>query len=201
MASNAREEKPMTAVAEPEVIVQTISGHVPVGFLTAADLPNIDLDVPFEIQDGDLSIMPPPSVWHADAAHHIQNYLGPRFPYSISDVQVAIGDNVRRPDVVGLTVSREELLRARANTLSVYDIAVAVEIISHNPHAAKDRIAVARDRRRKFVEYAAVGIPEYWIVDEIPDDPMDASVEIYRLVAGAYDQVRVVRLSELLSEA
>jgi Uma2 family endonuclease len=51
-----------------------------------------------------------------------------------------------------------------------------------------------------FREYANVGIPEYWIVDELADDPDDASVEIYRLQGGSYVPVRVVRLSQLLTE-
>jgi Uma2 family endonuclease len=203
MASDAREEdKPMTAIAEPEVIIQKISAQVPVGYLTAADLPYIDLeDVSFEIQDGALSLMPPPSLWHDATANSIRHLLVPHHAHVGGELDLVIGENLRRPDILGLSVSLRELLLAKITKPTLEMIDVAVEIISHDADRSRDRISVRRDRETKFREYAAAGIPEYWIVDEVPDDPMDASVEMYRLKDGAYLPIRVARLSELLSEA
>jgi Uma2 family endonuclease len=202
MAANAREEKPMTAIAEPEVIIQKISAHVPVGYLTAADLPHIDLeDVSFEIQDGALSLMPPPSIWHDATANGVRKLLAPRHAHVGADLDLVIGENLRRPDLLGLSVSLRDLLLAKATKPTLDIIEVAVEIISHDIDRSRDRISVRRDRETKFHEYAAAGIPEYWIVDEVLDDPMDASVEMYQLKDGAYVPIRVARLSELLSEA
>lgn len=112
-----------------------------------------------------------------------------------------IGENLRRPDLCGLSVSLRELLPAKATKPTLDIVEVAVEIISHDADRSKDRISVRRDRETKFHGYAAAGIPEYWIVDEVPDDPLDASVEMYQLKDGAYVPIRVVRLSELLSQA
>lgn len=50
----------------------------------------------------------------------------------------------------------------------------------------------------KFREYAAAGIPEYWIVDEDATSLTDATVEIYHLRAGDYELILEVRLSELV---
>jgi Uma2 family endonuclease len=192
----------MTVVAEPEVLVLRRSIQLPRGVLTAADLPNIDLDdVPFEIQDGALVLMPPPSPWHDKTADKIRHYLEPHYGQVGEDLNVVIGDGVRRPDVVGLSMSEDELLKFEGKPLAVQVVEIAVEIISHDRDPARDRISVGRDRTKKFIEYAAAGIPEYWIVDRAPGDPADAWVEIFRLDAAAYRPIRLVRLSELLSEA
>ncbi|NUT18073.1 MAG: Uma2 family endonuclease [Hamadaea sp.] len=191
----------MTAVM-PEVdrVGYEIHGWVPAGFLTADDIDSIDLDVPFEIQDGDLLIMAPPSAWHDATSDDVRGYLKRRHAWAAEDMVVVVGDNIWRPDVVAVAVSREELLRSRARKLYPAAIEVAVEIISHDGDPAKDKLSVNRDRELKFREYALAGIPEYWIIDETADDPLDASVEIYRLRSGSYVPVRVVRLSQLLTE-
>ncbi|MEV6969880.1 Uma2 family endonuclease [Hamadaea sp. NPDC051192] len=177
-----------------------IHGWVPVGVLTVDDVDDIDLDVPFEIQDGELLLMAPPSAWHEYASDDVKGYLKRRCSTATGELFVPTGQNVRRPDVVGLSVSRQDLVRERTTTLSPSVIEVIVEIISHDGNKARDRISVARDREQKFREYADAGIPEYWIVDEAADDPLDASVEIYRLRDGSYVPVRVVLLSQLLTE-
>lgn len=201
MTSDPREEEPMTVVAEPKVLVLKRSVQLPLGVLTAADLPNIDLDdVPFEIQDGALVLMPPPSAWHDTTADKIRHLLKPHYPHVGEDLQVVVGEHVRRPDVLGLSIPEAELLEADHTTLAVHLVQIAVEVISHDRDPAKDRISVGRDRTKKFIEYAAAGIPEYWIVDRAPGDPTDAWVEIFRLDTAAYRPIRMVRLSELLKE-
>jgi hypothetical protein len=62
----------------------------------------------------------------------------------------------------------------------------------------RDAIAVRRDRETKAHEYVKAGIAKYWILDEVPGDPMDASVAIYHLRDGAYVPAAVVRLSALV---
>ncbi|MCP2328911.1 Uma2 family endonuclease [Hamadaea flava] len=156
--------------------------------------------MPFEIHDQALSIVGPRSAWHECASDDVKGYLNRRCSTATGELFVPTGQNVRRPDVVGLSVSRQDLVRERTTMLSPGVIEVVVEIISHYSNKAKDRISVARDREQKFREYAAVGIPEYWIVDEALDDPLDASVEIYRLRGGGYVPIRVVLLSQLLTE-
>lgn len=190
----------MTLLAEREVPTYEFSGRVPAGPLTSADLPYIDLDVPFEIADGALVLMPPPSPWHDKTADRIRRLLEPLHSQVAEDLDVALGDGLRRPDVLALSMSEDELLESDAQPLAAGVVEVAVEVISHNRDRARDRINVDRDRKLKFVEYASAGIPEYWIVDQVAGDRKDASVEMYRLKDGAYGLVRTVRLSELIAE-
>ena len=176
-----------------------LGGWVPAGRLTVADMPGILLDVPFEISDGKLEIMTPPSIWHQVTSRRVEGLLEGRYPSAVSDVTTAIGDHGRRPDVIAIHMSLEEIIRRRITTATPDMIEVAVEVISHDAvDKANDAVSVRRDREIKFHEYAAAGIPEYWIVDEVADDPVDASVEIYHLRGNGYVAVAVVRLSELL---
>jgi Uma2 family endonuclease len=178
-----------------------IRGWLPIGRLSAAHMPDIDLDAHFEISAGRLEIMVPPSPWHQDAIRQVERILAGRFPYVTGGVTVVAGENGRRPDVVALSVPREALLRDRLKSLRPDMLRGAVEVISHADDPKEDAESVARDREDKFREYAAVGIPEYWIVDETPDDPTDAIVEIFHLRDGRYAQVLEARLSQLTAGA
>jgi Uma2 family endonuclease len=180
-------------------VLVELSGRVPAGPLTAADMPMIDLDVPFEISDGRLEIMTPPSFWHQYAAREVERVLEKHYAYVTGDVTLAVGDNGRRPDAIALPLTREEILERRIKIARPDMVEVVVEVISHDEDRRSDTIAVARDREVKFREYAEAGIPEYWVVDEIQDDPQDASVEIYHLRDGRYAPMAVVRLSDLVS--
>jgi Uma2 family endonuclease len=181
-------------------VMVELGGRVPAGPLTAADMAMIDLDVPFEISDGRLEIMTPPSFWHQYAAREVERILERHYEYVTGDVTLAVGDSGRRPDAIALPLTKEEILGQRIKMALPDMVEVAVEVISHDQDRRSDAIAVARDREVKFREYAEAGIPEYWVVDEIPDDPQDASVEIYHLRNGRYAPVAVVRLSDLVTE-
>lgn len=178
--------------------VYEIRSWIPAGPLTAADISKIDMEVPFEISDGKLEIMTPPTAWHQYAVESLGGFLRQRYPYATGDVPLLVGDNGRRPDVVALMQTRDEVLQQRLRAFLPQMIAVAVEVISHDSDGRRDSVSVGRDRDVKFHEYAAAGIPEYWIVDEVAEDPTDASVEIYHLRDGHYVPVAVIRLSKLL---
>ena len=178
-----------------------IEVKLPAGPLRAEDMSRIDLDVPFEISDGTLEIMTPPSPWHEFTSDQIKQVLKERYPAAAGDVPVPIGDNGRRPDVMGLILTWEEILHQRLRSFKPEIIAVAVEVISHDDDRWRDKKSVDRDREVKFHEYASAGIPEYWIVDEDPDDPADALIEIYHLRDGRYAAVFATKLSLLLAGA
>jgi Uma2 family endonuclease len=176
-----------------------VQAWLPTRALKADDMLSIDLEARFEISDGKLEIMTPPSPWHQFTAGRIQRLLERHYPSATGDVPVPIGDNGRRPDVVAILQTEDELLRQRLKRFTADMIAVAVEVISHDPDKWQDKKSVDRDREVKFHEYAEAGIPEYWIVDEVADDPTDASTEIYHLRDGRYAPVLLTRLSKLTS--
>jgi Uma2 family endonuclease len=178
--------------------VMEIHGWVPAGPLTAADMLRIDLDAPFEVSDGKLEIMTPPSYWHQYSAQRVAHLLEQRYQYVTGDVPIVVGENGRRPDVIALRRSAEELIRDRIKVGSADLAEVVVEVISHDDDTRRDAVAVTRDRETKFREYAEAGIPEYWIIDEVPDDPVDASVEVYHLRGARYAPVLFARLSQLI---
>ncbi|NUT33610.1 MAG: Uma2 family endonuclease [Hamadaea sp.] len=182
----------MTEVAE-------LHGWVPQGPLFPEDITKVVLDARFEISDGKLEIMPPPSPWHQYSSRDVERLLDARHASALSDVPLLVGDSGRRPDVIATSLTREEIMRKRIRTATPDMVEVAVEIISHDEDRRRDAVAVKRDRETKAHEYAQAGIAEYWILDEVPGDPVDASVEIYHLRDGAYVAAAVVRLSALVS--
>jgi Uma2 family endonuclease len=180
-------------------VVMEIRGWAPAGPLTAADLPKIDMEVPFEISDGKLEIMAPPSPWHQVTTRAVDQVLDGRYPATLDDVPLAVGDNGRRPDVLAVRLPVAEILKRRIQVVTPDLVEVAAEVISHDEDPWRDAVSVRRDRETKFREYAQVGIPEYWIVDEDPADPTDATVEIFHLHKGTYVPALQARLSELTS--
>lgn len=179
-----------------EALVQV---WLPARPLKAADMSKIDVEAPFEISDGKLEIMTPPGVWHQSATRRIERLLDQQYPYVTGDVPVTVGENGRRPDVVAVLQTEDELLRQRIESFEVEMVQVAVEVISHDKDKWRDQMSVARDREIKFREYATAGIPEYWIVDTDPEDPTDALVEVYHLRDGIYAPILVTKLSQLVN--
>jgi Uma2 family endonuclease len=129
--------------------------------------------------------------WHAIVMHRIgELFRGAGREVSFETGVVLTDRTVREPDVS----------RFRAGVLPGYrrsqfpadDLDCVVEVIS--PESAK------RDRIVKPDEYAAAGIPEFWLVEEHADDEADAVVNIYRLNSGSYALLRSIDLSALERE-
>jgi Uma2 family endonuclease len=73
------------------------------------------------------------------------------------------------------------------------EVDLVVEVVS--PESER------RDRVIKPEEYAAAGIPEFWLVEQHPDDDYDAVINVYLLSPeGRYALDRTVDLSALPSE-
>jgi Uma2 family endonuclease len=96
------------------------------------------------------------------------------------------------------TVREPDVSRFRAGVFPGYqrsqfpamDVDLVVEVISAESQT--------RDRVLKPHEYAAAGIPEFWLVEEHPEDESDGMVNIHELTdTGSYDLVRSVSLSYL----
>ncbi len=80
--------------------------------------------------------------------------------FAPATVQVVPGEIDREPDVFLL---RPGVARGGRRYPSGDDLLAAYEVVS------PDRRDVQRDRVHKRAEYAAAGIPEYWIVDPRPE--------------------------------
>ncbi|MBD2576941.1 Uma2 family endonuclease [Oscillatoria sp. FACHB-1406] len=142
-------------------------------------------DTPYELIDGELVPIPPESNLNNRIAIYLLSEflkLVPIYLICCKDTEIVVSGNrsrVRLPDLMLLT---EELFAAidgkRATiTSDMPPPALVVEVVS--PGKANED----RDYRYKRSEYAARGIPEYWIVD-----PHRAKVTVLILVDGFYEE-------------
>ena len=142
-------------------------------------------DTKYELVDGELVEMPPES----DRNNLISLYLLSQFlkfvPIQLirhKDTELVVIGNrtrVRLPDLMILT---QELLEAMAGgratiTPDMPSPAMVVEVVSPG------KVNEDRDYRYKRSEYAARGIPEYWIVDAQKDQ-----ITLLTLVDGLYEE-------------
>jgi Uma2 family endonuclease len=148
----------------------------PQGYWTEADyfaLPETKRIV--ELWDGELIIMPAPSVVHQRIAHRLSGFL---FVYSESvksgegfeaPTEVRLGeDRIRQPDVLFVKHgSRARLTESRIEGPPDW----VAEIISPGSRAT--------DTKDKLRQYAEAGIPEYWLID-----PEAGTVGVYELGEG-----------------
>ena len=121
-----------------------------------------DDDIRAEWVDGEVIEFMPPKKHHILVIHYLLGLVttyarlrrlgevfGEPFQFLTRD-----GHAVRRPDIAVLLTAHLDRFTSEGME-GVPDL--VVEVISED--------SVARDRRDKWAEYAAAGIPEYWIVD------------------------------------
>jgi len=136
----------------------------------------LDTNRPVEFTDGFLEVLPMPTLSHHSImlylyrallafaeARHLGKVLVAGYP-----VRVRPGA-YREPDVVFFRAERA----ARAGEQYAEGADLVMEVVSPG---GRDR-----DLRRKREEYAAAGIPEYWIID-----PKLALITVLRLANGKY---------------
>jgi Uma2 family endonuclease len=149
-----------------------------------------DTDNRYELIDGELITLPPES----GPNNFIANYLLFTLASSgfvplmlirthMCEIQVPIlreGDSANRyPDLVILRPEHILLTASRLTiTLDMPPPQLVVEVVSPG------RVGRDRDYISKRDQYAARGIPEYWIVD-----PQDQMVAVLRLESGEYVEV------------
>lgn len=142
-------------------------------------------DTKYELIDGELVEMPPES----DRNNLISLYLLVEFfkfvPIKLirhKDTEIVVTGNrtrVRFPDLMILTEELFAAIDGRRATITqdMPPPALVVEVVSPG------KVNEDRDYRYKRSEYAARGIPEYWIVD-----PTQAKVTVLALVDGLYEE-------------
>ncbi|MFD0900866.1 Uma2 family endonuclease [Actinomadura sediminis] len=152
----------------------------------------------YELADGWLTELPG-DVWHDHAAERLKEILKDAARQADADVHVAgapqdvtTGAGVRKPDVfaVARDVARLALER-RTRTYYGPDLIFVAEVVT--PRTGNEQT----DRVRKVEEYAATGIPHYWLVDLEPRP----AVTLLELADGRYEIVRRVRAGEAVEVA
>jgi len=135
----------------------------------------------YELVDGDLVLMPPPTGRHADIVDFLQDTFKAESMRLNLDWAVRPGNvgvrttdvKSRLPDLVVITEAQRQAIREISAVLQSPPL-LAVEVVSSgNPET---------DYRYKRSEYAAREIPEYWIVD-----PRSSLVTVLLLVEGLYE--------------
>ncbi len=134
----------------------------------------------YELINGELALMPPPILQHI----LIAEFLDDLFEQEVNRLQldwfsfrgVGVRTGVRKsrlPDLAIVTKAQVEEMR---NQVAVFEVSplLVVEIVSPS--------SVSQDYRYKRSEYAALEIPEYWIVD-----PQENKVSVLVLEEGFYE--------------
>jgi Uma2 family endonuclease len=146
-----------------------------------------------ELWEGNLDVSAAAQMrWHAIMMRRIANKLEDAGRAVTTETGVVLTDRtVREPDVTRFRAGvNPEYKRSQ---FPAADADLVVEVVSAE--------SKKRDHLIKPEEYASAGIPEFWLVEEHPDDEADAVVNIYRLApSGSYALTRTVDLSVLLTE-
>jgi Uma2 family endonuclease len=160
----------------------------------------------YELIDGELIALPPESEPNTAIANYLFLVLvNAGIPWRLikthnCEIQVPIlreGDAANRyPDLIILTPEHIPLTTNRLTvTLDMPAPQLVVEVVSPG------RVGRERDydplrglRQHKRAQYAARGIPEYWIVDR-----QEPAITVLRLDSGQYVEVGVFRDGEAIS--
>jgi len=133
----------------------------PGGHWTIADLARLPDDGNrYEIFDGSLLVTPPPAIAHVVVQGRLTALLSAHAPKHLLALDGGAGVNVRDgasyyvPDIV---VIHADAPGGNGYALDAVDVVLAVEVLSPGNRG--------RDLVLKRHDYAAAGIPDYWIVD------------------------------------
>lgn len=142
----------------------------------------------YEIADGRLIVTPPPHGSHVRVNTLVRRVLDRTAPESVVVLDCSASIDIRKrttcyiPDVM---VVHAAAFRQMADVFMPVDVLLVVEVLSPG-NAGFDLV-------QKRHDYAAAGIPRYWIVD-----PRDQTITVLALPGGAtvYKEEFVVRAGE-----
>ena len=170
----------------------SVSVHLPARALTlddVAELADRDPDHRYELQEGNLLVMPPADDEHAEMIMRIGAWLiaGGHAGRVLATPGVRVGTSGRSPDVV----VRRSPRTGRTVWISPDDVLLIVEIVSPG--------SVELDRYLKPVEYARAGVHHFWRIER--DGP--ATAHLFGLGIGSdgspiYVPRRTALLEDLL---
>lgn len=155
-----------------EVVAVATTLTIPDLPMTPADfdaLPEVE-GVRFELVEGNLVVMNAAYVpWHSKMIYSLITWFERQGRPAFSEAGVKLGANRRTCDIG--VFHQPPPLRVATHDASAF--AVVVEVVSDESRE--------RDHIEKPYEYAEAGIPEYWFVDEHPEDEADGMVSMFRL--------------------
>ena len=135
----------------------------------------------YEFVDGELLLMNPPIGRHAIILSFLQNIFTNEInrldlPWIALQV-VGVRTSLNRARIPDLCVATREQIEPYLDKSAVIESPslLSIEVVSAS--------SSVNDYRFKRSEYAATGIPEYWIID-----PADQKVTVLQLVEGLYEE-------------
>jgi Uma2 family endonuclease len=114
------------------------------GGYTVADLLGIVLDMPYELVDGEIVLRAPTTQWHDEAMILLRGGFAPV------------------PDVLAIDRAK---VQAASLTFSPGDARLVVEVVSPGTRT--------KDRKHRPMDYAGVGIRNFWLVEHENDAMWD----------------------------
>ncbi|MGI5524571.1 Uma2 family endonuclease [Micromonospora sp. CA-259024] len=142
-------------------------------------------DQVYEIFDGSLLVSPHADVFHGAVANRLRRLLDRQAPAGVF-VGQDIGVSAKRSSyfVPDLFVANESAMDRGGAALDPTDVLLVVEVISPS-NAGRDLVL-------KRHEYAAVGIPRYWLVE-----PRKQTLTVLVNGAGGYREQAVLPVGEV----
>ncbi len=135
----------------------------------------------YELVDGYLEIMTPPSFRHVLIADKLKEILNQEIKRQSQSLiclsELGIRTGWKKSRIADLAVINRSHVIEFLEKTAICEISplLAIEIVSSD--------SIQRDYRYKRSEYAAVGIAEYWIVD-----PLDPKITVLTFNEGLYDE-------------
>jgi Uma2 family endonuclease len=150
----------------------------PPGGFTARDLPRLieAVDARFELLDGEVVMMAPPTHWHdevVDILKHALRRIAPPSVVIATEKGIDLGHSVPEPDV--LAVSRA-VVKSDSLLFQPSDVHLAIEVVSPG--------TVTKDRTLRPAQYAGAGIKCFWRVENQDDAMVVYTFEL--LPEGSY---------------
>jgi Uma2 family endonuclease len=147
-------------------------------------------DVRFELVNGRLEVRDEmPRRWHQHIIKLLIRYFDQLGLYALSEIGAKVADGtIRLPDVAVLRSA--DRLGWGDMTLPAGDYHTLVEVVSEESEN--------RDKETKLIEYAAAGLPNYWIVGEHPFLPEDGIIARYTNEGGRFRLVDTIDVSHLV---
>ncbi|WRH67233.1 MAG: Uma2 family endonuclease [Planktothrix sp. GU0601_MAG3] len=135
----------------------------------------------YELEDGELILMNPPTGRHALVIYNLNNaFVAEINRLSLSWIclqNIGIRTSINRSRIPDLCIVTREQIQEKLDVSAVLESPAILAIEMVSPESK------IRDYRYKRSEYSVVGIPEYWIID-----PSEQKITILQLVEGLYEE-------------